>query len=322
MRNVISFGAALAIACGACAAQAAEGWPVKPVKLVAAASPGGTTDQLARMIGQELSEKFGKPFVVENKGGAGGGVAAQQVQMAEPDGYTLLVTNDQLSMKASFEDKIEYDAVKGFKPISTIVRGPVVLGVGKGVPANDLGELIKLAKSKDSRLAFASCGSGTILHLTGELLNLSADTSITHVPYRGCAPAMVDVLAGQVPVFVTVLGNAAPYVKEGKVKLLAVTSRKRLVQFPDVPTAQEAGLGELVAEPWFGVLAPANTPDAVVNKLAAAIKAFVADPATAAKLEDMYLAPEASTPAEFAAIIKSDIDKWSAVVRRAKVSVQ
>ncbi|MDX3907280.1 MAG: tripartite tricarboxylate transporter substrate-binding protein [Pigmentiphaga sp.] len=321
MRNFISF-----VLLGAClaspAARAAETWPVKPVRLIAAAAPGGTTDQLARIIGQHLSEKFGKPFVVENKGGAGGGLAAQFVQQAEPDGYTLLVTNDQLSMKASFETKVEYDAIGGFKPVSTIVRGPVVMGVGKDVPVNDLQGLVKLAKAKDSRLAFGSCGSGTILHLAGELLNLTAGTQITHVPYRGCAPAMVDVLAGQIPMFVTVLGNAAPYAKEGKVKMLAVTSRNRLTQFPEVPTAREAGLGELVAEPWFGVLAPAKTPDAIVNRLAEELKAFVEDPAVAARLEEMYLAPEANGPERFATIIKADIDKWSRVVREAKVTVQ
>lgn len=321
MRNFMSF-----VLLGACFASptafAAEPWPVKPVKLIAAAAPGGTTDQLARIIGQHLSEKFGKPFVVENKGGAGGGLAAQFVQQADPDGYTLLVTNDQLSMKASFEAKVEYDAVGGFKPVSTIVRGPVVLGVSKDLPVNDLQGLVKLAKGKDSRLAFGSCGSGTILHLAGELLNLTAGTQITHIPYRGCAPAMVDVLAGQVPVFVTVLGNAAPYAKEGRVKMLAVTSSKRLAQFPEVPTASEAGLGELVAEPWFGVLAPAKTPDAIVNRLAAELKAFVDTPAVAAKFEDMYLIPEAVGPEQFAQIIKSDIEKWSRVVREAKITVQ
>jgi len=304
------------------AAFAAENWPVKPVKLIAAAAPGGTTDQLARIIAQHLSEKFGKPFVVENKGGAAGGLAAQFVQQAEPDGYTLLVTNDQLSMKASFDTKLEYDAIGGFKPVSTIVRGPVVMGVGKDVPVSDLQGLIKLAKAKDSRLAFGSCGSGTVLHLAGELLNITAGTQITHIPYRGCAPAMVDVLAGQVPMFVTVLGNAAPYAKEGKVKMLAVTSTKRLARFPDVPTASEAGLGELVADPWFGVLAPARTPDAIVNRLAAVLKAFVEDPAVAARFEDMYLAPEAAGPQEFAQIIKSDIEKWSRVVKQANVTVQ
>ncbi len=301
---------------------AMDDWPTKPVRLVAAAAPGGTTDLLARLLAQRLSDKFGKTFVVENKGGAGGGVAAKFVQQADPDGYTFLVTNDQLSMQSSFGMKLEYDAIKGFKPVATIARGPVVLGVGKDVPVNDLAGLIALAKAKDSRLAFGSCGSGTILHLAGELLNISAGTNITHIPYRGCAPAMVDVLAGQVPMFVTVLGNAAPYVKEGKVKMLAVASTQRLAKFPNVPTTKEAGLPELLAEPWFGVLAPAKTPDSIIAKLTDAVKDFVAEPATVAKFDTLYLTPQAVGPDGLSKIIRSEIEQWSGVVRAAKIEIQ
>ncbi len=296
-------------------------WPSKPVRLVVAAAPGGSTDVLGRLIAQRLSERLGQPFVVENRGGAGGGVAAAYVAKAPADGYTLLMTNDQLIFQALLASKLPYDPIKDFFPVSLLARGPVALGVHPSVKANSVAELVALARAEPGKLAFTSCGNGTILHLAGELLNLSAGINLIHVPYRGCAPAMADVVAGQVPVFFTVLGNAVPFEKSGQVRLLGVASAQRLRSHPNLPTIAEAGIKGFIAEPWFGLLAPAQTPHDVVNKIAAEVAAATEAADVKEKMRSFSLEPATATPEEFSAIIKGDLARWSSVIREAKVKI-
>jgi tripartite-type tricarboxylate transporter receptor subunit TctC len=300
----------------------AQSWPARPVRMVIAAAPGGSTDVLGRVFAQRLSERLGQPFVPENRGGGGGVVAADFVAKASPDGYTILMSNDQLVVGAASASKLPYDPFKDFLPLAVVARGPVVLGVHPGFPAKSVGELVALAKAQPKKLAFSSCGNGTILHLAGELLNLSAGIDLAHVPYRGCAPAMTDAVSGQVPIFFTVLGNAAQFEKNGKVRLLGVASLQRLPSYPDLPTIAESGFPGYDAFPWFGMLAPAGVPREVIQKLSSEITAAVGVPEVAERIRAFSLEPTAMEPEPFAQLMKSDYDKWRRVVLDAKIKVE
>jgi tripartite-type tricarboxylate transporter receptor subunit TctC len=299
----------------------AQPYPQRAVRLVIAAAPGGSTDVLARVFAQRLSERMGQPFVPENRGGGGGAVAAEFVAKAAPDGYTILMSNDQLVISAAAGAKVPYDPFKDFAPIAVMARGPVVLGVHPAFPAKSVAELIALAKANPGKYAFSSCGNGTVLHLAGELLNLQARIDLTHVPYRGCNPAMADAVAGQVPIFFTVLGNAAAFERGGKVRLLAVATQQRIASYPELPTIAESGFPGYDAYPWFGVLAPAGTPREIVSRLAAEITAAVPVAEITERIRAFSLEPTPLGPEGLAQLMKSDYDKWSGVVRDAKIKV-
>ena len=318
-RNIAATAVALLAAAAHPGAQAQANWPAKPVHLIVAAAPGGGTDVVGRMIGQRLSERLGQPFLVENRGGAGGSVAADFVAKSPADGYTLLMTNDQFTVGASFAANTSYDVLKDFAPVGLVGRTPVVLGVNPGVPANSVSELVALVRSHPGKYSFSSCGNGTPLHLAGELLNISAHIDLTHVPYRGCAPALLDVVSGQVPVFFNMIGNATPFAKSGKVRLLAVASAQRLPGNPSLPTIAESGFPGFETYPWYGVLAPAGTPRDIVARLGAEITATVVTAEFSAKLQAMYFDPVTATPEAFAEILREDLARWGRVVREAKV---
>jgi tripartite-type tricarboxylate transporter receptor subunit TctC len=300
------------------AALAQATWPTKPVRLIVAAAPGGGTDVVGRLIAQRLGERLGQPFVVENRGGGGGSVAADFVAKSPADGYTLMMTNDQFTVGASFA-KVSYDVLKDFAPVGLVGRTPVVLGVNPSIPANTVGELVTLVRSNPGKYSFSSCGNGTPLHLAGELLNLSARIDLAHVPYRGCAPALLDVVSGQVPVFFNMIGNATPFAKSGKVRLLAVASAQRLPGNPSLPTIAESGFPGFETYPWYGVLAPAATPRDIVVRLGAEITAAVGTPELSERLQSMYFDPITATPEAFAEILRGDLARWGRVVREAKV---
>lgn len=300
----------------------AESYPNRPVRLVIAAAPGGSTDVLGRVFAARLGERLGQPFVAENRGGGGGVVAADYVAKSAADGYTLLMTNDQLVVQAASASKLPYDPFKDFLPIAVVARGPVVLGVHPDFPAKSVGELVALAKAQPKKFAFSSCGNGTVLHLAGELLNLSAGIDLVHVPYRGCAPAMTDAVSGQVPIFFTVLGNAAQFARNGKVRLLGVASLQRLASYPDLPTIAESGFPGYDAFPWFGMLAPAGVPREVIARLAAEITAAVPVPEVSQRIRGFSLEPTPIGPDGLAQLMRSDFDKWRGVVRDANIKVQ
>jgi tripartite-type tricarboxylate transporter receptor subunit TctC len=318
VRNLFLCAAASALLSDAALAQA---YPAKPVRLIVAAAPGGSTDVLGRVLGTRLGERLKQPFVVENRGGAAGSIAAEFVAKSAPDGYTLIMTNDQLVVQASFASRLPYDPIADFAPVGIMARGPVVLGVHPSVPANTVQELVALARAQRGKLAFSSCGNGTVLHLAGELLNLEAKIDLAHVPYKGCAPAMADAVSGQVPIFFTVLGNAVAFQKSGKVRLLGVASLQRLKNYPDLPTIAESGFQGYDAYPWFGVLAPAQTPREIVAKLAAEVAAAVDAPEVNEKIRGFHLEPQSGTPEVFLGIMKSDLTRWSRVVRQAKLKL-
>jgi tripartite-type tricarboxylate transporter receptor subunit TctC len=300
----------------------AQSYPARPVRMVIAAAPGGSTDVLGRVFAQRLSERLGQPFVPENRGGGGGAVAAEFVAHAAPDGYTILMTNDQLVITVAAGARQPYEPFRDFTPIAVVARGPVVLGVHPSFPAKTVGELVALAKANPRKYAFSSCGNGTVLHLTGELLNLQAGIDLAHIPYRGCAPAMTDAVSGQVPIFFTVLGNAASFAKSGKVRLLGVASVSRLPSYPDLPTIAESGFPGYDAFPWFGMLAPAGTPQEIVQRLAAEISAAVPLPEVSERIRGFSLEPTPMASEAFAQVMKSDYDKWRRVARDAKIKAE
>jgi tripartite-type tricarboxylate transporter receptor subunit TctC len=302
-------------------AVSAEDYPSRPVRMVIAAAPGGSTDVLARVFAQRLSERLGQPFVPENRGGGGGAVAAEFVAKSPPDGYTILMSNDQVVISAAAGTKLSYDPFRDFMPVAVVARGPVVLGVHPAFPAKSVQELVALAKANRGKYAFSSCGNGTVLHLAGELLNLQAGIDLAHVPYRGCAPAMTDAVSGQVPIFFTVLGNAAQFERSGKVRLLGVATLQRLAAYPDLPTIAESGFPGYDAYPWFGMLVPAGTAKDLVARLAAEITAAVRVPEVSERIRGFSLEPTALGPDGLAELMKSDYDKWRRVVREAKIKV-
>jgi tripartite-type tricarboxylate transporter receptor subunit TctC len=321
-RTIQAILCAAALACAAGAS--AQAYPAKPVRLIVAAAPGGTSDVIGRMLALRLGERLGQPFVAENRGGGAGSLAAVAVAGAAADGYTLMISNSQMIVQAAAfgsTAKLGYDPLKDFSPVALVAWGPVVLGVNSSFPAHSVSELIAVVKANPGKYAFASCGNGTPLHLAGELFNLNAKIDLAHIPYRGCAPAMVDAASGQVPIFFTVLNNALPFEKSGKVRLLGVASSKRLAGYPNLPTISEYDMPGFDASPWFGILGPAGMPKEIVASLAAAITAEASSADFVAKLRGMQMEPASATPAEFAEIMRAESARWSRVIREAHIKI-
>ncbi len=299
----------------------AEGaYPRRIIKLVVPYPAGGTTDLLGRLIADRLKGGLKATVIVENKPGAATTLGAEQVARAAPDGYTLLMaTSTTLAINKMLYKQLPYDPVKDFAPVALVAAVPFVLIVNPSLPANTLAEFIAYAKSKPG-LAYGSAGNGSPQHLGAEMLKAAAGIDIRHVPYRGSVPAMLDVMAGHIPFMVVDLQPALQQIREGKVRVLGVTTRKRVAAAPDIPTLAESGLSgfELVA--WQGVVAPAGTPRPIVNRLAAEIGEFVADPSTQQRFASIALEPlPPSTPESFAAYIKSEGERWATIVRRAGI---
>ena len=295
-------------------AQAA--YPSRTVKLVVPYPAGGTTDFLGRLIAGQLKSALGVDVAVENKPGNASALGAEQVAKSEPDGYTLLMaTSTTLAINKTLYKKLPYDPIRDFTPIALVAGVPFALIVNPQIPAKTPAEFIAYAKSKPG-LTYGSAGNGSPQHLGAEMLKAAAGISIRHVPYRGSAPAMLDVIAGHVPFMVVDLQPALEHIRSGKVRCLGVTTPKRVAAAPEIPTLAEAGLPgfELVA--WQGVVAPAGLPRGIVDQLAAQITKLLADPATRDKLTAMSIEPlPGSTPDGFAAYVKTEVDRWAVIVR-------
>ena len=318
--------AAGVLGCTATSAMA-QAYPAKPVRLIVAAAAGGSSDILGRLLSQRLSERLGQPFVVENRGGGAGSVAAAAVAAAPADGYTLMLSNSQLVVQAAAysvtpDAKAGNDPIRDFSPISMIGYGPVVLGVNASFPARSVSELVALVRSQPGKHSFSSCGNGTPMHLAGELFNLNAKTDLTHIAYRGCAPAMVDAASGQVPIFFTVINNAIPMEKSGKVRILGVGTLKRLPDYPDLPTISESGMPDFDASPWFGLLGPAGLPRDVVAKLNTEVTAAISTPEFTERLRSMFMTPATGTPDKFSEIMRNESVRWIRVLREAKIKIE
>ena len=292
----------------------AADYPVRPVKLLVGASAGGTTDTMARSIAEPLSAKFGQPVLVENRPGAGGNLAAEAVARAAPDGYTLLVSYTSHTINATLYPKLPFDPVADFSPIAMISTVPSLLVGNPKVPAKDLVELIALARQKPGKLTIGIGGIGSSLHLAGDRFKMMAGLDILNVPYKGTAPALTDVLGGQVDLMFISLVTGSAQVQAGNLRAYGVTSAARQSSFPDLPAIGEVVPG-FVSEAWFGVFGPAKLPDAIVGKLNQAILGALKDPRMRERLMQEGAIPAALTPAEFGKFVREDIERWAPVVR-------
>lgn len=296
----------------------AADWPSGPIKLVVPYPPGGAVDQVARPLAEKLSVALGQPVVVDNRAGAGGLIGAEAVARSAPDGSTFVMgTVSSHAIAPAVTKKMPYDPVADFAPVSLVALTPYVITVNPAVPATTVGELIAYAKANPDKLNFGSSGTGTTPHLAGELFNTMAGTKIAHVPYKGSAPMLTDLLGNQVQVAFD--NTVIPNVKSGKLRALAVTGKTRIAALPDVPTAQEAGLPGYEAVGWMGIYAPKGTPSAIVSRMASEIGKAMAQPDIRDRLAAQGFQAATDTPAQFDACLKSEMAKWTKVAREANV---
>ncbi|WP_395348964.1 Bug family tripartite tricarboxylate transporter substrate binding protein [Variovorax sp. UC122_21] len=303
------------------AAAQAGGFPDKAIRIVVPFPPGGATDAAARLVAVKMSEHWDQPVVVDNRAGAGGNVGSDLVAKAPADGYTLVMgVTGSHAINTSLYSRMPYDPVADFVAISQVAVVPNVLVVHPSVPAKNLAELVALAKKEPGKLNYASLGNGTAAHLGMEMLKAEAGVDITHVPYKGSAPAVSDLLAGQVQMMVDGLPSALPHVKAGKLRAIALTSLRRSPSLPDLPTIAESYPG-FYADAWSGLFAPKGTPQPVVDKLSAEVQRILKLPEVREKLAALGAEPVGSTQAEFAAHVKKEIDKWAKVVKTSGAKV-
>jgi len=313
MLAVLAGGAA-----GGAAAQAP--YPSKPVTLIVPTSPGGTTDIAARLLADPLGKTVGQTVIVDNRGGASGGIAAVAVKRAEPDGHTLLmqysgyhvITPNLPGQPAQWE-------FKDLQAVANVLSAPQVVVVREGLPVKTLAELIAYAKANPGKLSYASSGNGSLQHVTGAMIEQQAGITMTHVPYKGTGPAMQDLLGGQVDLTFGTPPPYMPFIQSGKLRALAVTGKTRVASLPNVPTAAEAGLPKLDATSWFGVFAPAKTPKPVVDKLAAEIEKVVATPAFKQKAAELGATADYMNPQQLNDYSKSELARWAQIVKAAKI---
>ena len=297
----------------------AQDYPNKPVRFIVPYAPGGSSDILARTLGQKLAESMGQPFVIDNRPGAGSMVGTEVLAKSPADGYSIILSDMPHSINPSINPKVPYDPVKDFSPVSVIGVSPMFLFVHPAFEAKSVKELIALARAQPGKLAIASGGNGATTHLVAELLQASAGIKLTHVPYKGAGPAIADVAAGQVPITFTSMATAAPFVKAGRLRILGVTSAKRLPAFPDVPTFEESGMPGMTYEHWWGVMAPARTPVAVVERLQAEIVKAVNSADLRERFAALAVEPRTNTPEQFRALLESDLKRWAKVVKDAGI---
>jgi tripartite-type tricarboxylate transporter receptor subunit TctC len=299
----------------------AQNYPKGPVRMIVPFPPGGGVDAAGRILAQALTEAAGKPFVIENRGGANGNIGTEVAARATPDGYTLLFTGAGFVTNPSLYKKVPYDPLKDFEPVSLMALGPNILVVHPSLPVRSVQELIAAAKARPGELGFAGSGSGSTPHLAGELFNHMAGVHMVHVPYRGSGPAMIGLLAGDAPVMFLPAINAGPHIAAGKLRALAVTSRERLAAFPDLPTVAQSGLPGYESSQWYGLLTPAGTPREIADFLTGQVMHIMRTPQMKARMTHDGLVAIGSTRDEFAAHIKSELDKWARVIRASGASV-
>jgi tripartite-type tricarboxylate transporter receptor subunit TctC len=303
-------------------AATAQPFPAKLVKFVVPQTPGGATDVFARKIGQILSEQWGQPIVIENRAGAGGVVGTDVVAKSPPDGYTLLVTYaGSQAINASLYPRIPFDTIKDFQTVATLAVTPFILIVQPKLPAKNLGEFIALAKAKPGTLTYASSGNGSVNHLLGEMLKADTGISMLHVPYRGVAPAITDVMGGQVDAAFSSVPSVLQMVRGGNVRALAVSSARRVAIAPEIPTMAESGIPGFDVNPWWGILAPAGTDMAIVRKINNDVAGILRTREMIDFLATQGAEPLITSPEEFLGILQADVVKWAKVVKDAGVTI-
>lgn len=311
---------AVAATCLAVTAGAQE-YPSRPIRIIVPFPPAGTTDILARLVGQKLQETLGQTVLIENKPGAGGNIGSDMVAKAPADGYTLLMgTIGTHAINPGLYKKMPYDSVKDFTAVALVATVPNVLVVHPAVPAKTVTELIAWEKANAGKINYASSGVGTSIHLSGEMFNAMAGTRFAHVPYKGSGPALTDLIGGQVSLMFDNLPSSIGHIRAGKLRALAVTSSKRSSALPDVPTIAESGVAGFDSGSWFGLLAPAGTPKPIINRLNAEVLKILATPEMKQKFSEQGADPSNMNADEFGAFIKAEITKWAAVVKASGAS--
>ncbi len=309
----------MAASFGACwAQQDASGFPSKPIRIVIALAPGGGVDTSGRLLGQKFTDAWGQQVVAENRAGAGGTIATEFVARSAPDGYTLLMQSMSHAITPALY-KLSYDTIKDFAPITLFVQSPSVLAVHPSLPVKSVKELIVFTKARPNEVFFSSSGSGSGQHLAMELLNRMAGLQLVHVPYKGTAPSILDLVAGRVSVTSASAISTMPHVKSGKLRALAVSSAKRSPSVPELPTVAEAGIPGFAVDQWYALFAPAGTPKEIIAKLYGEVAKTVANPEIRTRLLSMGLDPVGMPPDEFAPYLKTETEKWGKLVREAGI---
>jgi tripartite-type tricarboxylate transporter receptor subunit TctC len=297
-------------------------YPAKPIRLIVPFAVGGTSDILARLIAQPLGERLGQSVIVDNRPGAGSNVGNELAAHSAPDGYTLLLGTPATASNPALYRQLNYDPTKDLVPVSLLAIIPMVLVVNPSLPVHSVWELIDYAKAHPNTLNFGSSGNGGMGHLTGEMFKTKTDVLMTHVPYRGNGPALTDLMAGTLSLAFSDVAGAMPHIVDGKLRPLATTTRERSKALPDVPTMAQAGVPEFVVSSWFGVFAPAGTPQPIVDRLSRDLAAIVRSPALADKLLALGAEPVGNTPAQFAQFFKGEVTMWATVVKESGAKVE
>ena len=323
-RSFAPVGAALLAATFLVAAapdDALAAYPEKPIKVVVPYPPGGGTDVIARIVQDRLRQELGQPLVIENRGGAAGSIGTELVAKADPDGYTVLFTLNSHTINPAIYSKLPFDTAKDFEPVATVASLPQILVAHPEFPAKTVKELIELAKAKPDAISYASVGNGSPGHLAGELFKLRTGTRMTHIPYRGGGPAVIDVMGGQVPLLWVSIPAAANYVKQGKLRALAVSTLKRSKAFPDVPTVVEAGVPDFEVDSWYAVFVPRRTPKEVIDRWNAAINVAVREPDIQDKLLQQGSEGVGGTPDQLGKQVATELVKWKKLATDAQIKV-
>lgn len=323
-RVLFHFGALAALACMAALPAQAQtaAWPAKPVRLVVGYAAGGATDVIARLVAARLGDQLGQPVVVDNRAGANSNVGAEAVARAPADGYTLYVYTIANTINASLYAKLGYDPVKDFEPIGLIAKIPNILVVNPRLPVKNLADYVRYAKESKDGVTFASSGSGSSIHLSGEMFKMQSRLKMLHVPYRGSAPAVTDLLGGQVDSMFDNTPSALPHVQAGKLRAIAITSAQRSPLLPDVPTLAESGYAGFDVQSWFGLAAPTGTPRAVVEQINAALNKVLAQPEVRSRLQELAATPEGGTPDKMRSFAASEIKRWREVVKESGATAE
>jgi tripartite-type tricarboxylate transporter receptor subunit TctC len=301
----------------------AQEWPSKQIRIIVPFAPGGIADTSSRAISDRLGARLGQPVLIENRVGAGGNIGTEMVAKSAPDGYTLLLGFDgTMVVNPHTYAKLPFDTLRDFQPVTKLGDAPVIIVAHPSVPANNLRELIVLARAKPGTLSYGSAGAGTTPHLVGEMINLRAGTDFQHVPYKGGGQAMGDVVGGQIQLVITAVASSQQFIKAGKVKGLGISGAKRTAAVPDVPTFIESGLEGMVVNSWTGILAPKATPRAIVDRLQREIAAVLADPDVRERYAVLGIEPVGNTPDEYTAQIRADLAQWGPIVKRAGIRIE
>ena len=296
-------------------AQGSAPWPQRPLRILVTFPPGGGTDILARLIAQEISPLLGQPVLVENRPGGNGSIASEAVARSAPDGLTLLMVTSSFAINAVVLQGLPFDTARDFLPVTLVATTPLMIAITPTMSARNVAEFVALLKSRPGTLAYTSCGNGSPQQLAGEMFKMMTGTDMAHVPYKGCAPALTDVLAGVAPVAINTAANILPHAQQGRLRVLGVTSRTRIAVAPEVPTIAEQGLPGYEVDQWFGLMAPAQTPLPIADRIHAAVSQGLSRKAVQEKLLAQGFAPGISTPREAAAILAADLERFGRLAR-------